>query len=96
MAEKINARKVIKNKIINISSKKKQGADAQSESQITANAVMKGLTVKPAATPTISNKLMADQIAAKLNAKLGHVPLDRDENSSVRQVWHFFCCSFSF
>merc|ERR1711892_1568731 len=72
MAEKINARK---------------GADAQSESQITANAVMKGLTVKPAATPTISNKLMADQIAAKLNAKLGHVPLDRDENSSVRQAF---------
>ena len=47
---------------------------------------MKGLQVKPAATPQISNKLMADQIAAKLNAKLGHVPLDRDENSSVKQV----------
>ena len=71
------------NKLITI---KIKGADAQSETQITANAVMKGLTVKPAATPTISNKLMADQIAAKLNAKLGHVPLDRDENSSVRQV----------
>ena len=74
-----------------------QGAENQSESQITANAVMKGLQVKPAATPQISNKLMADQIAAKLNAKLGHVPLDRDENSSVKQVCRLtrFCVLFS-
>ena len=43
---------------------------------------MKGLAVKPASAPTISNKLMADQIAAKLNAKLGHVPLDRNEQEA--------------
>ena len=71
MAEKINARK---------------GDGKQSESQATAEAVMKGLAVKPAAAPTVSNKLLADQIAAKLNAKLGHVPMDRNETEQQAQV----------
>jgi len=71
MAEKINARK---------------GDGKQSDSQITANAVMKGLAVKPAAAPTVSNKLLADQIAAKLNAKLGHVPMDKAETDQTSQV----------
>lgn len=70
MAEKINARK---------------GDGKQSESQATAEAVMKGLAVKPAAAPTVSNKLLADQIAAKLNAKLGHVPMDRNETEQQAQ-----------
>lgn len=70
MAEKINARK---------------GDGKQSESQATAEAVMKGLAVKPAAAPTVSNKLLADQIAAKLNAKLGHVPMDRNETDQQQQ-----------
>ena len=47
---------------------------------------MKGLAVKPAAAPTVSNKLLADQIAAKLNAKLGHVPMDRNETEQQAQV----------
>jgi len=71
MAEKINARK---------------GDGKQSESQATAEAVMKGLAVKPAAAPTVSNKLLADQIAAKLNAKLGHVPMDRNETEQQAQT----------
>ena len=62
MAERINARK---------------GDKKQSESQITAEAVMKGLQVQPAQAPVVSNKLIADQIAAKLNRKLCYVPLDK-------------------
>ena len=82
MAEKINARK---------------GDGKQSESQATAEAVMKGLAVKPAAAPTVSNKLLADQIAAKLNAKLGHVPMDRNETeqqAQVRNHKYFQKCNF--
>ena len=66
MAEKINARK---------------GDGKQSESQTTAEAVMRGLAVKPAQqAPVVSNKLIADQIAAKLNRKMGYVPMDKAEN----------------
>ena len=70
MAEKINARK---------------GDAKQSESQITAHAVMNGLTVQPAQAPVVSNKLIADQIAAKLNRKLCYVPMDKSESETQAQ-----------
>ena len=65
MAEKINARK---------------GDSKKSDSQLTAEALMKGNKLEPAAAPVVSNKLIADQIAAKLNRKIGYVAMDKAEN----------------
>lgn len=71
MAEKINARK---------------GDSKQSESQITAHAVMNGLVMQPAQAPVVSNKLIADQIAAKLNRKIGYVAMEKGENDNQQTV----------
>ncbi|CBY13871.1 unnamed protein product [Oikopleura dioica] len=66
MAEKINA---------------KRGSN-QSETQQTAHAVMNGQNLQPIAAPKVSNKLIADQIAARLNAKLCYVPMERPDGTS--------------
>ena len=67
MAEKISARK----------------GDNQSDSQKTAHAVLNGLQApEPVQQPTITGQAIADQIAAKLNRKLGYVPLDKAETDT--------------
>lgn len=71
MAEKISARK----------------GDNQSDSQKTAHAVLNGLQApEPVQQPTITGQAIADQIAAKLNRKLGYVPLDKAETDTQPQT----------
>ena len=67
MAEKISARK----------------GDNQTDSQKTAHAVLNGLQApEPVQQPTITGQAIADQIAAKLNRKLGYVPMDKAETDT--------------